>query len=404
MDILFDLFNYSLKMPTHFENLNSFEDKFLNNLSEENINIFPETQMNLIDTPYFDPFELKIINDDCSFLVLHISIRSMQQNFEKLKEFLNIINYTFDVIALSETWHDFENSLELNSTFNLPSYKLISQTRGTGKKVGGLGLYISKKHDFKVKNILCFSNDNYESLFIEVVNKKFRNILIGCVYRPPSGKIKSFQTFIKNPIEKIKKEKKTLYVIGDMNLDSLTFSKSPKTKSFFDMLLKFDVLSAINKPTRVSKTSATAIDNILINNYLEMEFETGIFMTDVSDHFPIFIKVRNLKAMSDCEPKVINLKKRNLKTSNTNELSIRLKQETWSNVYRCHDTNEAFNNFLNIFLDCFNETCPQENIDIKTKAVANPWMDKSLIKCSKKKQKLYNKFKKNKNTENELLQ
>ncbi|XP_065664469.1 uncharacterized protein LOC136086125 [Hydra vulgaris] len=53
-------------------------------------------------------------------------------------------------LTLSETWHDFENSLELNSTFNLPSYKLISQTRGTGRKGGGLGLYVSKKHDFKI--------------------------------------------------------------------------------------------------------------------------------------------------------------------------------------------------------------------------------------------------------------
>jgi hypothetical protein len=50
------------------------------------------------------------------------------------------------------------------------------------------------------------------------------------------------------------------------------------------MLFKFNVLSTINKPTRVTKTSATAIDNIFINNYLETTFETGIFLTDISDH------------------------------------------------------------------------------------------------------------------------
>ena len=150
------------------------------------------------------------------------------------------------------------------------------------------------------------------------------------------------------------------------------------------MLFKFNVLSTINKPTRVTKTSATAIDNIFINNYLETTFETGIFMTDISDHFPVFIKVKSLKAMTDCHSKIIHLKKRNLKMSNTNKLTNRLKQETWNNVYKSEDTNGAYNAFLSTFLEHFNETCPQEIIAIKSKAIANPWMDKSLLKCSKK--------------------
>ena len=76
------------------------------------------------------------------------------------------------------------------------------------------------------------------------------------------------------------------------------------------MLFKYNVLSVINKPTRVSKTSATAIDNFFINNYLETTFETGIFQTDISDHFPIFLKVNYLKTVLDSQSNVINLKKK----------------------------------------------------------------------------------------------
>ncbi|XP_065664787.1 uncharacterized protein LOC136086417 [Hydra vulgaris] len=105
--------------------------------------------------------------------------------------------------------------------------------------------------------------------------------------------------------------------------------------------------------------------------------------------------------MSDCHSKIIHLIKRNLKLSNTNKLTSRLKQETWNNVYKCKDTNEAYNAFLSTFLEYFNETCPKEIITTKSKAIANPWMDKSLLKCSKKKKKLYNKFLKNRNNDNE---
>ncbi|XP_065639530.1 uncharacterized protein LOC136072288 [Hydra vulgaris] len=91
-----------------------------------------EIQMNLIDTPYFNPFDFKVTKDHSSFSVLHLNIRSMQQNIEKLKEFLRIVNYAFDVIALTETWHDTESYIELNTNYKLPSYNLISQPRASG--------------------------------------------------------------------------------------------------------------------------------------------------------------------------------------------------------------------------------------------------------------------------------
>ena len=104
------------------------------------------TQMSLIKTPYFDPYEFKIKKDLNLLSILHLNIRSMRQNFEKFKEFLSIINYTFDVISLSETWHDSECPLELKSNYSLANYKLISQPRGSNKKGGGIGVYVLKKY------------------------------------------------------------------------------------------------------------------------------------------------------------------------------------------------------------------------------------------------------------------
>ena len=45
----------------------------------------------------------------------------------------------------------------------------------------------------------------------------------------------------------------------------------------------------INKPTRVTKKTATAIDHIITNSFVENTFKTAIIKSDVSDHFPICI-------------------------------------------------------------------------------------------------------------------
>ena len=51
------------------------------------------------------------------------------------------------------------------------------------------------------------------------------------------------------------------------------------------MLLKNDILPSIRKPTRVTRTSHSIIDNIFSNNIINYGFESGIIKSDRSDHF-----------------------------------------------------------------------------------------------------------------------
>ena len=64
--------------------------------------------------------------------------------------------------------------------------------------------------------------------------------------------------------------------------------------------------------------------------------------------------------------------------------------------------NNAYNKFLRIFLGLYNDTFPKQKIKIKRKSFNSPWMTKGLVKSSKKKQRLYEKFLKNRNLEEEL--
>ena len=43
-------------------------------------------------------------------------------------------------------------------------------------------------------------------------------------------------------------------------------------------------------PARVTNYTAAAIDNIIINSIFDNDSESAIIKTDVSDHFPKFLK------------------------------------------------------------------------------------------------------------------
>ena len=61
------------------------------------------------------------------------------------------------------------------------------------------------------------------------------------------------------------------------------------------------MITTIHKPTRLTKKTATAIDGIITNSFVENTFKTAIIKSDVSDHFPIciFIPSTNLFTKND---------------------------------------------------------------------------------------------------------
>ena len=54
-----------------------------------------------------------------------------------------------------------------------------------------------------------------------------------------------------------------------------------------------NLIPTIDKPTRVRKNSATAIDHIITAHVFTCDFKTAILKTDLTDHFPIVIALKN---------------------------------------------------------------------------------------------------------------
>ena len=56
-----------------------------------------------------------------------------------------------------------------------------------------------------------------------------------------------------------------------------------------NLIYQNGMIPTIKKLTRVTKKTATAIDHIITNSFVENTFKTAIIKSDVSDHFPICI-------------------------------------------------------------------------------------------------------------------
>ena len=64
----------------------------------------------------------------------------------------------------------------------------------------------------------------------------------------------------------------------------------------------------------------------------------------------------------------------------------------WNYVIQIKNPNEVYESFLTTFLPLYNKFFPKITFEVKTKTLLSPWMTRGLLKSSKKKPKLYEKY------------
>ena len=74
-----------------------------------------------------------------------------------------------------------------------------------------------------------------------------------------------FTSKIKEITERNKQKQKPLVLIDDLNLNPLDYATINHVQNFFNLAFENGVFPVINRPTRITKTSETAIDHILTN-------------------------------------------------------------------------------------------------------------------------------------------
>ena len=376
----------------NFENLtyNPFENDclFKNDDRDPDLNYFNEVNSKNFDCSYFTADEVKTSlcknSSNESFNILHTNIRSLTRNIDSLKELLNETGNMFNIVCLSESWCT-NNEINENSSLHLTDFIPIPFERKIKKRGGGVLIYVKKSIQYKVRNDLSVSDKNTEILTIEIINKETKNILLSCVYKPPTGDNEVLSTFLLRSIEDSKYERKKLFTIGDFNLNCFCYGKNEKITNFYDSLFSQGAFPLITKPTRVAGDSATLIDNIITTEIFDANLKKGIIKHDLSDHFPIFFSLNTSKLKKQEPVKVL---RRNFSDQNLKNFKDQLSLLHCQHIDLSKNANVIYETFIQTFAEIYDANFPLREINLNSKSIKSPWISKGLKKSSRTKQKL----------------
>lgn len=365
--------------------------------NDPDLNYF-NTPSSMLESKYYDSsdFNVKLSKDyhnkPVQISMIHCNIRSANKNANNLSNHLRTIDHEFDIIALSETWlnecnTDIDGFPHYNHEYNLRNTKTDN---GTTKRGGGVSILIKNTIPYRVIHKLSVSNAVYESIFIEI-DQPGKNIVIGCLYRPPGSNISTFNDEFNSLLKQLDSFNKLTYLLGDFNVNLLKTSIHQPTSDFVDMMFSSSYIPLINRPTRVSEDTITLIDNIFTNYHTTEEHFTGIIPMDVSDHFSIFhILFQNdvtpTRSSNNTYQQLI------LNESTLQNFNQALQTVDWSYVLQSNDVDLAYSLFHDKFTDIFQKTIPIKIIKPK-QLNHKPWLTDELKDKIKKKNKLYKHIK-----------
>ena len=350
-----------------------------------------ETSDNMSDSvvsKYYTPVEfLKIKDSKNKFSILHINIASLQAHFDDLNQLITLLGHSFDVLAISET--KLLKDVEPVTNLIIPEYKMYHTPTET--HFGGVALYVKEIYDIKPRTDLSKSVKGIgESIFIEIENKRTKNIIIGSFYRHPANLDSFNENFLKVTLKQLSKEKlKTTILVGDWNSNLLDYENHKDTEDFYEILSSNTFQPLILQPTRVTSKSATLIDNIFINE-LGVSSLGGNIVTSISDHYPQFSFLDICKSESNC-PKM--KKARTYYNFNHDEFKNELLNINWQNIFDNNNAEESLNIFVRTIENVLNEMAPVKTLTQKElKSENKPWITTGLLKSIKNRDKLHKQY------------
>ena len=102
--------------------------------------------------------------DKISLSVLHLNIRSLQKNFDSLRNLLMTLKSKFKVTCITETRCS-DSSMNHN-LLQLPQYKSIHQTRRAGKG-HGVAVFLHDSLTFNIRHDISVNSADIEALCVE---------------------------------------------------------------------------------------------------------------------------------------------------------------------------------------------------------------------------------------------
>ena len=223
-------------------------------------------------------------------------------------------------------------------------------------------IYVNDKLDHISKDNLNIIDDDFEAVWIEIKNKKSKNIVFGCVYRHPNRDPTKFFEYLESTFAQLNKEKQSIFIMGDFNFDLLQYETHNLTNDFITTVTSNSFIPYVLQATRATDHSSTVIDNIL-SNITDFETTSRNITTMIADNFAQFLIMKNF--MWTLNQTVIILLM-TIYIQNLERRNLFMTFLDWSDLDDMDKSiNHHFENFYNKSLICVDHHLPKLKVSKK---------------------------------------
>ena len=227
-----------------------------------------------------------------------------------------------------------------------------------------------------------------ETLFLEVTfnNKLY---MIGVVYRVPNTNVNTFNETLNRIIEPLKNNYE-LILVGDFNI--CLMKDNNHTNNFRNSLISNNLFPTILEPTQIASilrngeyvVTESLIDNIFINT--QLEFQSGLINSTISDHFPVFISIQHNTNVQTNECRT--MKYRTFDDFSIKKFNFALSYSLNSLLEGINDPQTAYTRFHKLIDELYNKYFPIKTKQLSKKSQFKPWINEILINRIKIRDKL----------------
>jgi hypothetical protein len=350
-------------------------------------------------TPDMSNNVINTVISKCELSIIHINIRSLNSNYMKLLDFLDLYDNQFDIVLLSEIW-----STNLDYFANVfTSYNFIFSPPST-QRSGGVGMLIRSSLSYKIiakSSNINFFNSKAEYMIADI-NSGNGVIRFYLFYRHPSQSTPEFINLLFNFFEVHKPLKKS-FMVGDMNIDLNKYGINNSVTHYVEELnsLNFTPLSIL--PTHQVNNACSTIDHVFTNFVIEepqcCNMLSLTVVTDITDHFAnIVLLTSKTKPVRNKDRPLIRL----YSSKNIDKFKNDLFNVNWSCVYNSNNVNSSTDYLSKQLYDHCEKNFPLVQCSRKS-LKDKPWLNGELKKQINVKNKLYFKFKNSKKSSDEEI-
>lgn len=146
-------------------------------------------------------------------------------------------------------------------------------------------------------------------------------------------------------------------------------------RDYLSLLKIFNLKQIITNPTRVTNSSSTLIDHIIVSRDDKISL-SGVIASGLSDHYMTFC-TRKGKRKGTNKQESNTIKIRTTKNYDKSIFVDKLMSLDWSELYLCRNVNIAWEIFKKLFMSVLNEIAPMKEIKMKCKT--EPWITLEIL-------------------------